>query len=105
MFQRTPKSSRVAEPSARAGFGYAPGLRVEHLQAWRDAAKEVRSTYRAWCTAGRRDSRRLHMVFLDALRYEELAARQVERDASLWATSTTSSARRGSGAASDTHPR
>ena len=81
MFQRTPKSSRVAERSARAGFGYSAGLRVEHLQAWRDAAKGVRSAYRAWCTAGRRDSHRMYLVFLDALRYEELAARQVERDA------------------------
>ena len=81
MFQRTPKSSRVAERSARAGFGSAAGLRVEHLEAWRDAAKEVRSTYGAWCTAGRRDSHRLYLVFLDALRYEERAARQVERDA------------------------
>ena len=55
MFQRTPKSPRVAEPSAGAGLGSAAGLRVEHLQAWRDATKEVRSTYR--CLVHRRPGR------------------------------------------------
>ena len=91
MFQRTPKSSRAAEPSARAGSGCAPGLRGEHLQAWRDAAKEVRSAYRAWCTAGWRDSRRLYLVFLDALSHEELAARQVEHDATALGTADPAS--------------
>ena len=89
MFQRTRKSSRVSEQSA--GSGSAAGVRVEHIQAWRDAAKEVRSTYAAWCTAGRRDSHRLYVVFLDALRYEELTARQVECDAN--AVGTTRHAR------------
>ena len=93
MFQRTPKSSRVAERSARAGLGDAAALRVEHVYAWRDAAREVQSTYRAWCTAGRRDSHRLYLVFLDALRYEELAAREVERDAHASAVGTTRRAR------------
>ena len=91
MFQRTRKSPRVAEPSAGAGFAYAAGLRVEHLQAWRDAAKEVRSTYRDWCTAGRRDSHRLYLLFLDALKYEELAAREVERDATALAAADPAS--------------
>ena len=95
MFQRTPKSSRVAEPSAPSGFAYAAALRVEHVYAWRDAAKEVGSSYRAWCTAGPRDSHRLYLVFLDALRYEEQAARQVERDADASAVGTTRRARAG----------
>ena len=93
MFQRTPKSSRVAERSASAGLGDTAALRVEHFYAWRDAAREVQSTYRAWCAAGRRDSHRLYLVFLDALRYEELAAREVERDADASAVETTRRAR------------
>ena len=49
---------------------------------WRDAARREARAYLAWCAAGRRDRHHLYAVFLDALRREELAARQVEHDAS-----------------------
>ena len=38
--------------------------------------------YLAWCAAGRRDRHQRYAMFLDALRREEVAARQVEHDAS-----------------------
>lgn len=81
MFQRTPKSPRVSELSSRAYVGDAASLRVEHLQQWRDAAKREARAYIAWCAASRRDRHNHHLSFLDALRREERAAHQVERDA------------------------
>ena len=82
MFHRTPKSSPVVEPSSRADVSKAAGLRVGHLEDWRDAAKREARAYLAWCAAGRRDRDHLYAVFLDALRREELAARRMEHDAS-----------------------
>jgi hypothetical protein len=59
-----------------------PDLRAEHLEEWREASRRVMRSYKAWCAAPRGDRHRLHVAFLDALRREEQAARQVERDAS-----------------------
>ena len=40
-------------------------------------------TYHAWCAASRSNKADRYGSFLDALKREERAARQVERDASL----------------------
>jgi len=61
--------------------GDPPDLRSEHLEAWREDCKQVLRTYKAWCAAGRRDRHAHYASFLDALRREERAAQQVERDA------------------------
>ena len=82
MFQRTPKSSPADERSPRADLGDVACLRVKHALEWRDAAGRVTSAYKAWCAAGRCDRHRLYISFVDALRREEQAARQLERDMS-----------------------
>jgi hypothetical protein len=56
-------------------------LHAQHLEVWRDASKRVVHSYRAWCAAPREERHHMHVAFLDALRREEQAARQVERDA------------------------
>lgn len=84
MFRRShkaPASGQVVEVCRRAEVGDIAGLRAEHLKEWRDASKTVTGTYRAWCAAARPDRRDLYLCFLDALRQEERAALQVERDA------------------------
>jgi hypothetical protein len=87
MFRRTPKTSSAAGPALEllpgTEVGDPAGLRAEHLKQWRDAAKRVARTYNAWCAASRRDRQELYVSFLDALRREERAARQLERDASV----------------------
>jgi hypothetical protein len=70
--------ARMRQPT----LGNPAGLRAEHLQEWRDASKRVMRTYNAWCVASRRDRHVLYVSFLDALRREERAAEQLERDAS-----------------------
>ena len=80
-FQRTPKSSLVSELSSCADVGDAASLRVEHLQQWREAAKREARAYMVWCAASRRDRHYHYLSFLNALRREERAAHQVERDA------------------------
>ena len=82
MFRRTPKSSPVVESSSTADVRHEADLRVGHLDDWRDAAKREGRAYVAWCAAGRGDRHHLYAAFLDALRREEVAARQVEDDAS-----------------------
>ena len=59
-----------------------PDVQAQHLEEWRDASSRVMRSYKAWCAAPRSERHRLHVAFLDALRREEQAARQVERDAS-----------------------
>ena len=84
MFPRTPKSPAVG-PTVDllrcAGVGYSSGLRTQHLQEWRRAAQGVVRTYKEWCAANGRDRQHLYLSFLDALGYEERAARQLELDA------------------------
>ena len=58
---------------------------AEHLQEWRDAAKRVARAHHAWCAASRSEQQERYRSFLDALRREEGAAEQVERDAYRWA--------------------
>jgi hypothetical protein len=69
--------ARVLQPT----LGHPAALRAEHLQEWRDASKRVMRTYKAWCAANRHDRHVLYVAFLDALRREERAAEQLERDA------------------------
>jgi hypothetical protein len=64
------------------GVRDATDLHTQHLEEWRNASKRVMRSYKAWCAAPRSERHRLHVAFLDALRREEQAARQVERDAS-----------------------
>jgi hypothetical protein len=86
MFRRTPRSLSAPGPDLelllRAEVDDPAGLRAEHLQQWRDAARRVASTYKAWCAASWRERRSRYVSFLDALGHEERAARQVERNAS-----------------------
>lgn len=82
MFLRMPKSSPAAEPSPRVDVGDDRCPRVEHLLEWRAAAKRAGRAYKAWCAASRRDRHRRYISFVDALRCEERAARQLERDMS-----------------------
>lgn len=56
--------------------------RPDHMQEWRDTAKQVVRAYKAWSASTRSDRHRLYLAFLEALRREEQAARRVERDAS-----------------------
>lgn len=84
MFPRMPKSPAV-DPTLdllpHAGVGNSSGLRTEHLQEWRRAARRVVRTYKEWCAANGRDRHHLYLSFLDALGCEERAARQLELDA------------------------
>ena len=78
-------SSPSAEEQETNGTQYvdledSAGLRAQHLQEWRDAAKCVVRTYKAWCAGSRPDRSRLYAAFCDALRGQERAARQVEID-------------------------
>jgi hypothetical protein len=54
-------------------------LQADQLQAWREASRRVLRTYNAWCAASRRDRHHRYVSFLDALRREERAAKQLER--------------------------
>ena len=85
MFRRASKSSSGAGPALEHwphnDVCDKAGPQDEHLKQWRDAAQRVARTYYAWCAAGRRDRHDLYLSFLDALRREEQAARQVELDA------------------------
>lgn len=58
----------------------SPEVQAEHLREWREAARRVTRTYKAWCAAERRERRGRYLSFLDALVCEERAARQVELD-------------------------
>lgn len=69
-------------PSPRADVRDPAGLDAQHFREWRDAARRVTRTYKAWCAASRGERRGRYLAFLDALLCEERAARQVERDAS-----------------------
>ncbi len=73
-------------PGPRVGYVFSlrakPDVQAQHLEEWRDASRRVMRSYKAWCAAPRSERHRLHVAFLDALRREEQAARQVERDAS-----------------------
>ena len=86
MFRRSRKSSSALHPAPQPLFraeGAEPGgLRAEHQQEWRDSAKRVVRAYQAWCAAPRSDRHERYCTFLAALRREEQAARQVERNAS-----------------------
>ena len=64
---RMSKASEVVDP------------RAEHIREWRDAGDRVMRAYRARCAATRSDRHELYVDFLHALRWEERAARQVER--------------------------
>jgi len=55
-------------------------LRSEHLQDWREASNWALRSYKAWCAAGRQDRHEQYLSFLSALRREDRAAYQVERD-------------------------
>ena len=84
MFPRTPKSPAVGptlDLLPRVGLGNSSGLRTEHLQEWRRAARRVARTYKEWCAANARDRHHLYLSFLDALGCEEQAARRLELDA------------------------
>jgi hypothetical protein len=63
------------------GVRDATDLHTQHLEDWRNASKRVMRSYKAWCAASRGERHQLHVAFLDALRREEQAALQVERDA------------------------
>jgi len=86
MFRRKPKSSSAGDTALEllpgVEVGDPEGPRAEHLREWRDAARRVARTYNAWCAASRRDRHVRYVSFLDALRREERAARQLERDGS-----------------------
>ena len=60
----------------------AAGRHADHLEEWRVAAKDLGSSYKAWCAASSRDRRRCYLSFVDAFVREETAARRVERGAS-----------------------
>jgi hypothetical protein len=55
-------------------------LRSQHLQNWREASNGALRSYKAWCAASRQDRHEKQLSFLSALRREERAASQVERD-------------------------
>ena len=55
-------------------------VHTDHVEEWRDAARRVTRTYKAWCAASRRERRGRYLAFLDALVCEERAARLVEFD-------------------------
>ena len=76
-----PAPQSAVEASAGSELADPARLRTEHLQEWRDAARRVMRTYHAWCAASRSNKAERYRSFLDALRREEMAARQVERDA------------------------
>jgi hypothetical protein len=86
MFRRTAKRSsasrRVLERSPRQEAGDRASLRNDHIEEWREAARRVVRVYKAWSAASGRDRQDLYVSFVDALRCEERAAQQVERDAS-----------------------
>lgn len=86
MFRRTPKSFSPSvgcpEPLPHARLDDPARLREDQLQEWREAARGVARTYKAWCAANWLDRRDRYLSFLDALGREERAARQVEPDAS-----------------------
>jgi hypothetical protein len=75
-----PREDLAASP--RADVRDPAGVRAQHLEEWRDSARRVTRTYKAWCAASRRERRSGHLAFLDALLCEERAARQVELDGS-----------------------
>jgi hypothetical protein len=55
-------------------------LRSQHLQDWREASNWALRSYKAWCASGRQDRHEQYLSFLSALRREERAACQVDRD-------------------------
>jgi hypothetical protein len=75
-----PREDLAASP--RAEVRDPPGVHAQHFQEWRDSARRVTRTYKAWCAASRRERRGRYLAFLDAMLCEERAARQVERDTS-----------------------
>ena len=86
MFPSTPKSPAVGptlDQFPRVGLGNTSGLRTEHLQEWRCAAQGVVRAYKEWCAAERRDSHQHYLSYIDALGWEERAARQLELDAEM----------------------
>lgn len=85
MFGRTPRSPSGApafELLPRSADGDPAARRAEHLDNRRDAARRVSRTYKAWSAGSRDDRQMLYSLFLDALRHEEHAALQLERDSS-----------------------
>lgn len=84
VFGRSRKSMSAPGPAFEPSPAHEPADRpaAEHLQEWRDAAKRVARAYHAWCAASRSEQQERYRSFLDALRREEGAAQQVERDAS-----------------------
>jgi hypothetical protein len=77
-----PGSREDLAPSPGADVHDPAGVHAQHIQEWRDAARRVTRTYKAWCAASRHERRGRYLAFLDALLCEERAARQVEREAS-----------------------
>ena len=86
MFPRTPKSPGVGPTLDLLPYavpGNTSGRWTEHLQEWRCAAQGVVRAYKEWCAAERRDSHQHYLSYLDALGWEERAARQLELDAEM----------------------
>jgi hypothetical protein len=66
----------------RCMFRRTVQLQADPMTEWRDASKRVVRAYKAWCAASRPDRHALYVSFLDALKHEERAARNVQHDAS-----------------------